>query len=93
METAWYRLPYMKDGTCTCKDAVFRFAGKEIHFTGKWGYKGLTAYPRVELNGQSQNMGTFYEGKKHYEHAISITFNENMQVTQENLEKLGFPVK
>ncbi|MCR4855390.1 MAG: hypothetical protein K5908_04400, partial [Erysipelotrichaceae bacterium] len=93
METEWYRLPYMKDGTCTYKDAVFRFGGKEIHFTGKWGYKGLTAYPRTELGGQSQNMGTFYEGKNLYEHEISITFNENMQVTEENLRKLGFEVK
>ena len=93
METKWYELPYMKDGTCTYKDAVFSFAGKKIHFKGKWGYKGLTAYPRVELNGQSQNMGTFYEGDEEYEHAVSITFNENMQVTRENLEKMGFEVE
>ena len=93
METEWYRLPYMNDGTCTYKNAVFRFKGKEIHFIGKWGYKGLTAYPRVELGGQSQNMGIFYEGSEPYEHEISITFNENMQVTIENLEKLGFEVR
>lgn len=92
METEWYRLPYMQDGTCTYKNAVFRFGGKEIHFTGKWGYKGLTAYPRIELGGQSQNMGVFYEGKIPYEHEISITFNENMQVTEENLKKMGFKV-
>lgn len=93
METEWYRLPYMDDGTCTYKDAVFRFGGKQIHFKGKWGYKGLTASPRVELSGQSQNMGTFYEGSEPYDHEISLTFNENMRVTAENLEKLGFTVR
>ncbi len=93
MDAEWYRLPYMDDGTCTYKDAVFSFADKKIHFKGKWGYKGLTAYPRGELSGQSQIMGTWYKGDEPYEHDLSITFNENMQVTKENLEKLGFEVK
>ncbi|MGI6607887.1 MAG: hypothetical protein ACOX1F_02730 [Erysipelotrichaceae bacterium] len=93
MNARWYKLPYMQDGTCTYKNAIFRFGGKEIHFIGKWGYKGLTAYPRVELSGQSQNMGTFYEGKKPYEHEISLTFNENMLVYDYKLKQLGFEVE
>ena len=92
MKAEWYKLPYMKDGTCTYKDAVFSFGEKQIHFKGKWGYKGLTAYPRVELGGQSQVMGTFYEGDKAYDHEISLTFNENMRVYAKNLEKMGFVV-
>ena len=93
MEAEWVRLPYMKDHTCIYKDAIWHFGGKEIHFIGQWGYKGLTAYPRIELGGQSQVLGTWYEGKKPYKHDVYMTFNENMQVIDKNLEKMGFKVR
>lgn len=93
LETVWEPLPYMEDGTCTYKDAVWRFGGKEIHFTGKWGAKGITAYPRVELGGQSQVLGTWYEGSTPYEHKLSMTFHENMNVYADKLKAGGFKVK
>lgn len=92
MEAKWVKLPYVDDGTCIYKDAVFKFGGKEIHFKGKWGAKGLTAYPRVELSGQSQIFGTWYEGRTPYKHSMSITFHENMDVFADKLSKAGFEV-
>ncbi len=92
MEAKWERLPYMDDDTCIYKDAIFRFGGKEIHFTGKWGAKGLTSYPRVELHGQSQVLGTWYEGGTPYKHEISMTFHENMDVYFDKLKDAGFTV-
>ncbi len=92
MDATWLRLPYMKDGTCVYKDAVWCFGGEEFHFNGKWGYKGLTAYPRIELGGQSQVMGTWYAGSTPYKHQISMTFMENMAVYVDKLENLGFEV-
>ena len=92
MEAQWEKLPYVDDGTCIYKDAVWRFGEKEIRFTGKWGAKGLTAYPRVELHGQSQVLGDWYEGSVPYKHQISMTFHENMDVYPDKLKKGGFTV-
>jgi len=92
IDIEWIRLPYMDDGTCTYRDAVFYIGEKEVHFTGKWGNKGITPWPRVELNGQSQNNGTWYEGKESYVHSNYLIFNENMDVYDYKLEKAGFKV-
>lgn len=92
MDASWEVLPYVNDRTCVYKDAIFRFGGKEIHFSGKWGAKGLTAYPRTELSGQSQVFGTWYEGQTPYSHALSITFHENMRAYPDLLRKGGFKV-
>lgn len=93
MEADWYRLPYVDDGTCVFKDAIFRFAGKEIHFEGKWGTKGVRPEPRIEKHGQSQILGTWYEGSTPYKHKLSMTFSENMEAYDYKLEKMGFDVK
>jgi hypothetical protein len=92
METEWHHLPYVNDGTCVYKDATFRFAGKELHFEGKWGSKGFTPKPRVEKHGQSQIFGTWYEGKTPYRHRLYMTFGENMEAYDYKLEKMGFVV-
>ncbi|MDQ0363000.1 hypothetical protein [Breznakia pachnodae] len=92
MEADWTRLPYVDDGTCVFKDAIFRFCDKEIHFEGKWGSKGFTAKPRVEKHGQSHVLGTWYEGNKPYKHRLYYTFVENMDAYDYNLEKLGFDI-
>lgn len=93
MEAEWEKLPYVNDGTCIYQRATFFFGGKEIHFEGKWGAKGLTAYPRIELAGQSQVFGSWYEGKIPYKHEVSMTFHENMRVFPNELKAGGFKVK
>ena len=92
METEWTKLPYVDDGTCVYKDAIFRFGGKEFHFEGKWGSKGFTIKPRVEKHGQSQIFGTWYEGKTPYRHRLFMTFGENMEAYDYKLKELGFDV-
>lgn len=93
METQWKKLPYVDDGTCVYKDAIFRFGGKELHFEGKWGTKGFTVKPRLEKHGQSQIFGTFYEGKVPYNHRLYMTFGENMEAYDYRLRELGFDVE
>lgn len=92
METKWIRLPYVDDGTCVYKDAIFRFCGKEFHFEGKWGSKGFGAKPRLEKHGQSQVFGTWYEGDIPYKHRLYMTFGENMEAYDYKLKELGFDV-
>lgn len=92
MDAEWVRLPYVDDDTCIYRDATWRFGGKEIHFTGLWGAKGLTAYPRLEVQGQSQVLGHWYEGSVPYEHSVSMTFHENMDVFAPKLAAGGFTV-
>ena len=89
MEADWYRLPYVEDGTCVFKDAVFRFCGKEIHFKGKWGAKGIAVKPRIEKHGQSHVFGTWYVGDVPYEHSLSFGFSENMEAYADKLQALG----
>lgn len=93
MDCLWEKLPYMDDDTCIYKDTIIHIGNKEIHFEGKWGHKGLTPWPRVELSGQSQVLGTFYEGKIPYKHRNYMTFHENMDVYAHKLIKGGFKVK
>ena len=92
METEWKKLPYVDDGTCVYKDAIFRFGDKEFHFNGKWGSKGFTIEPRLEKHGQSQIFGTWHEGKKSYRHRLYMTFGENMEAYADRLKELGFDV-
>ena len=92
MEADWYHLPYVQDGTCIYKDAIFRFAGKEFHFEGKWGTKGFTPEPRVAKHGQSQIFGTWYEGSTPYQHRLYMTFGENMEAYDYKLQEMGFNV-
>ena len=92
LEADWMRLPYVDDGTCVFKDAVLHFAGKEIHFEGKWGTKGFLKQPRIEKHGQSQMFGTWYEGNIPYKHRLYYTFVESMEAYEDNLKKFGFDV-
>lgn len=92
MEAEWKHLPYVDDGTCIFKDAVFYFCDKEIHFEGKWGSKGFLKEPRIEKHGQSQVFGTWYEGKTPYKHRVYYTFVENMGAYDYKLKELGFDV-
>lgn len=89
----WEHLPYVDDGTCVMKDFVFKIGPKTIHFVGKWGIKGWTDGPNLEKHGQSQVMGTFYEGDTPYKHTIWQTFIENMEAYDYKLEKAGYIVK
>lgn len=93
VETTWEHLPYVDDGTCVYKNAIFRFGGKEIHFEGKWGTKGVKEKPYIEKHGQSQILGVWYEGNTPYEHKISFTFGENMEAFDYKLKSLGFEVE
>lgn len=92
IEADWIHLPYVNDGTCVFKEAVFYLCDKVIHFNGKWGAKGFTSKPKIEKHGQSQVFGTWYEGNVPYEHRIYYTFEENMDAYDEKLEKRGFKV-
>lgn len=91
-EADWYHLPYTDDKTCVYKDAVIKIGERTIHFCGKWGTKGFTEKPRIERHGQSQILGTWYEGETPYEHRMFFTFNENMEAYEDKLKKLGFRV-
>lgn len=92
MEAEWHHLPYVNDGTCCIKEAVFYFCGKELHFNGKWGTKGFTEKPRVEKHGQSQIYGTWYVGNKEYSHTMYWCMSENMEAYDYVLAKKGFTV-
>ena len=92
MEADWMHLPYVDDGTCVFKDAILRFADKEVHFEGKWGTKGFLKKPRIEKHGQSQMFGTWYEGKTPYKHRLYYTFTESMEAFDENLKRFGFDI-
>ena len=91
-EADWYRLPYVTDETCIFKTAIVRFGGKEFHFDGKWGTKGFTDQPHIEKHGQSQIVGTWYEGKTAYTHRLSNCWSENMGAFADNLRAWGFDV-
>lgn len=92
VQTEFYHLPYMHDGTCMYKDIVFRFGGKEIHFEGKWGIKGFTAEPRLDKSGQAEMLGIWYEGNVPYEHDVSYGLCEVQGAFDEDLRKMGFTV-
>ena len=92
METEWFHQPYVNDGTLMYKDATFYVGNKVIHFEGKWGTKGITAYPRYEKHGQSQIFGTWYEGDKPYKHKMFTTFHESMEAFDYKFKKLGYKI-
>ena len=93
LEAEWHHLPYASDDpTVVFTDAIWRFGGKEFHFNGKWGAKGYTPTPRLEKIGQSHVYGTWYEGKTPYKQTLYYTWNENMEVTDERIRKMGWKV-
>lgn len=94
LECDWQQLPYTNPGDTTVgySNAVWRFAGKEIHFSGKWGTKGFTARPRLSRTGQSQGIGEWYEGKIPYKHELYHAVFENMGADVESVKKMGFNV-
>lgn len=94
LETNYYHLPYLppEDPTCACKDIVWKFADKEIHYTGKWGSRRFNAKPLENKVGYANTFGTWYEGNTAYEYEISHTFNESTTATIENLRNSGFKV-
>lgn len=88
----WVHLPYCDDGTCVMTKFDFKIGPKTIHFEGKWGLKGWTSTPNLERHGQSQVLGTFYEGKIPYKHKVWQTFVENMSAYDEKLKEVGYHV-
>ncbi len=88
----WVHLPYVDDGTCVMENFTFKIGPKTIHFTGKWGIKGWTEKANVDKHGQSQVLGTFYEGNVPYKHVVSQTFVENMEAYDYKLKKVGYNV-
>ncbi len=93
METEWFLQPYVDDRTLMYKDAIFHIKDKTIHFEGRWGSKGITAYPRYEKHGQSQIFGTWYEGDAPYEHTLFTTFHESMEAYDYKFRKLGYRIR
>lgn len=93
MTAEWEHLPCVDDGTCVFRNATFRFGGKTINFKGRWGTKGFQPKPRVERHGQSQAIGSWYEGEKPYEHRLYVGFAESMEAYDHVLESLGFTIR
>lgn len=93
LEAKWQHLPYLpEDPTVVYTEGIWRFAGREFHFQGKWGSKGFTPTPRLDRIGQSHCFGTWYEGSVPYSHTLWHTFNENMEATDERIKSMGFDV-
>ena len=88
----WVHLPYCNDGTCVMTNFIFKIGPKTIHFEGKWGLKGWTSEPNIAKSGQSQVLGTFYEGDVPYKHTVWQTFVENMEAYDEKLKEVGYNV-
>ena len=88
----WIHLPYVDDDTCVMTKFDFKIGDKTIHFEGKWGLKGWSSEPNVAKHGQSQVLGTFYEGNTPYKHVVWQTFVENMSAYGEKLKKVGYNV-
>ena len=100
----WQHLPYMNDGTCIMTDFDFIIKDKTIHFKGKWGLKGWgkeTDTDRIpkegpsfgNRHGESQVMGTFYEGDTEYSHTVWQTFVENMEAYDHKLKEAGYTIR
>ena len=94
LEADMYHLPYADpdDPTVTFKDAVWRFADKEIHFLGKWGGKGYWDHPRLETPGLSHVYGRYYVGDQPYKQMNYHVFNENTSAFDYAAEEQGFTV-
>jgi len=90
VEADWQPYPFAKDDpTLTYTKAVWKFAGVELHTNCRWGSKGHTQHPRMEMVGFSQSYGTWYEGSEPYQHEIYHLLCENHSATVENAEKGG----
>lgn len=93
LDAKFHRLPYVDDDTVVFTKATWQIGPKTIHFDGKWGTKGFTAYPKIEKHGQSQCFGTWYEGDKPYDHVDSHTFNENSgDAYADRIRSIGFEI-
>lgn len=99
----WVHLPYCNDGTCIMVDFDIKIADKIIHFNGKWGLKGWGKEASTYMadkgmpsfgdrHGESQIIGTFYEGDTPYRHKVWQTFVENMEAYDEKLKRIGYSV-
>lgn len=93
LDAEFHRLPYVNDDTVVYTNATWKIGPKIIHFIGKWGTKGFTAYPKIEKHGQSQCFGSWYEGDFPYEHIISHAFNENSGDSYaDRIAQMGFKI-
>lgn len=94
LDAEWHRLPYapLSDPSLTFTNATWRFGGKEIHFTGKWGAKGHTPTPRLYTVGLTHCYGTWYEGATPREYLMQHCANECSGGTVDNLLLMGFDV-
>jgi len=93
LEADFQHLPYVDDGTVVYTKGIWYVGPKVIHFDGKWGAKGFTAYPKIEKHGQSQCLGTWYEGKIPYKHTLEHTFTENSgDAYADRVKRMGFKV-
>ncbi|MBQ7891179.1 MAG: hypothetical protein IJ359_03390 [Erysipelotrichaceae bacterium] len=99
----WVHLPYTDDGTCLMPTFDIQIGSKTIHFEGKWGLKGWGKEDSAEnaekglpsfgdRHGESQCIGTFYEGDIPYKHRVWQTFIENMQAFDYKLKARGHKV-
>lgn len=93
LDAKFCHLPYVDDGTVVYTAATWTIGTKVIHFDGKWGTKGFTAYPKLEKHGQSQCFGSWYAGDTPYPHVVSHSFNENSgDAYADRIRSLGFTV-
>lgn len=61
------RLPYVKDDSVVLQNGIFRFAGKEIHYAAKYGFRG-GGDPLAQEEGYGTSAGSWYEGDVPYGH-------------------------
>ncbi|GAA4664090.1 hypothetical protein [Frondihabitans cladoniiphilus] len=94
IEVEYFPLGWVDEGDTTCafKNITWRFADKEIHFTGKWGSRRFTDHPKGEPAGWSNVFGTWYSGDTPIDYALSETWNETMASTAGELRALGYTV-
>ena len=94
LEAEWHRLPYApkEDTSVTFTNAVWKFAGKEIHFQGKWGAKGHTPQPRLNTIGLTHCYGIWYEGKEPRNYKCQHAANECSGATVEVIKEMGFSI-
>lgn len=89
MTADWEPLPYCPD-TYSFKKAIFTGKDITIHYTGKWGTKGHTQHPRVEMVGFGHMYGDFYLEGTPYTHQMLCSEIEVWNGTKEFLQKAGF---
>lgn len=84
-------LEYTDDTTMVFRKAVFKFAGKEIHYQAKWGYRGQTYEPETQP-GMCQSSGVWYEGKEPVTFKESFVYAETHNALEKNVRMNGFAV-